>query len=75
MVMICGHLKSFITSQNLSISLKLVKNVLVELNHYLTYEEKVLTTNMLVHLAKINGDVDPGEIDFFNYVKRSWEIV
>lgn len=54
---------------------ELVKNVLVELNNYLTHEEKVLTTNMLVHLAKINGDVDPGEIEFFNYVKRSWELV
>jgi len=53
---------------------ELVNNTLQELNDYLTKEEKILTANMLIHLAKANENVDPGEIEFFNYVKRSWEL-
>ena len=53
---------------------ELVNNTLQELNDYLTKEEKILTVNMLIHLAKANENVDPGEIEFFNYVKRSWEL-
>jgi len=53
---------------------ELVNNTLQELNDYLTKEEKILTANMLIHLAKANENVNPGEIEFFNYVKRSWEL-
>lgn len=53
---------------------ELVNNTLQELNDYLTKEEKILTANMLIHLAKANENVDPGEIEFFNYVIRSWEL-
>jgi len=53
---------------------ELVNNTLQELNDYLTKEEKILTANMLIHLAKANENVYPGEIEFFNYVKRSWEL-
>lgn len=44
------------------------------LDDYLQDDEKELKINMLGYLAKIDDNVDDGEIQFYNYVKKAWNI-
>lgn len=51
-------------------SVEFINEHLHQLDSYLTEEEKGLTINMLAHLAKIDDNVDEGEINFFNHAKK-----
>lgn len=44
------------------------------LGDYLQDDEKELKINMLGYLAKIDDNVDDGEIQFYNYVKKAWNM-
>lgn len=55
-------------------SLDFLNTHIMFLNDYLSEEEKKLKINMLGYLAKIDENVDEGEIHFYNHVKNSWNL-
>jgi len=55
-------------------SLDFLNTHIMFLKDYLNDEEKTLKVNMLGYLAKIDDNVDEGEVRFYNHVKKAWNL-
>jgi len=55
-------------------SLDFLNTHIMFLKDYLHDEEKTMKINMLGYLAKIDDNVDEGEVRFFNHVKKAWDL-
>ena len=55
-------------------SLDFLDTHIMFLDDYLNNEEKGLKINMLGYLAKIDDNVDEGEVSFYNHVKKAWNL-